>query len=128
MTFLLIIGLYVAMFALGETCPIRYFWGISCPGCGMTRACLNALRLDFSAAFSYHPLWVFMPPAAIFAIVCRWRGWRRALRVGIIAVALALCAVYVLRMIQATSEVVVFAPKSGLLGRAIEAIFDGISS
>ena len=36
-------------------CPFRFFFGISCPGCGMTRALLAALRLDFAAAFSYHP-------------------------------------------------------------------------
>ena len=34
-------------------CPFRFFFGISCPGCGMTRALLAALRLDFAAAFSY---------------------------------------------------------------------------
>lgn len=32
-------------------CPFRFFFGISCPGCGMTRALLAALRLDFAAAF-----------------------------------------------------------------------------
>lgn len=46
-------------------CPFRFFFGISCPGCGMTRALLAALRLDFAAAFSYHPV-VF--PAAVFPL------------------------------------------------------------
>ena len=120
---LLIAGVYLVMFAFGVTCPIRYVWGVSCPGCGMTRACVSALRFDFIAAFAYHPLWVLMVPAAVFIVLCRWRGWRRALHVGMMAVALLLCAVYVLRMVWATSEVVVFAPKSGLLGRIACTIF-----
>ena len=42
-------------------CPFRFFFGISCPGCGMPRALLAALRLDFAAAFSYHPLFFLLP-------------------------------------------------------------------
>ena len=41
-------------------CLFRHITGIPCPGCGMTRAQLAALRLDFRAAFWYHPLW-FLP-------------------------------------------------------------------
>ena len=48
-------------------CLFRVTLGLSCPGCGMTRAVLAALRLDFGAAFAYHwmvwavPLgWLYM--------------------------------------------------------------------
>lgn len=41
-------------------CLFRHITGIPCPGCGMTRAHLAAMRLDFQAAFWYHPLW-FLP-------------------------------------------------------------------
>ncbi|MDO4337664.1 MAG: DUF2752 domain-containing protein [Eubacteriales bacterium] len=37
-------------------CPVRLLFHIDCPGCGMTRAVLSALRLDFNAAFRYHSL------------------------------------------------------------------------
>lgn len=37
-------------------CPIKTIIGISCPGCGMTRALISALCFDFSKAFHYHPL------------------------------------------------------------------------
>ena len=40
----------------GIGCPILYVIGIPCPGCGMTRAVLACLRLDFAAAFRYHPM------------------------------------------------------------------------
>lgn len=39
-------------------CPFRSIWGISCPGCGMTRALLAVLKGDLLAAFYYHLLWV----------------------------------------------------------------------
>ena len=37
-------------------CPTRFIFGIPCPSCGMTRAFLSAAKLDFKAAFYYHPL------------------------------------------------------------------------
>lgn len=42
-------------------CPIHRITGISCPGCGMTRACWCAAKLDFHDAFKYHPLFVLIP-------------------------------------------------------------------
>ena len=39
--FCLLLGVYVAFITLtGIGCPIRFFIGISCPGCGMSRAVL----------------------------------------------------------------------------------------
>jgi len=46
-------------------CPFRFLLGISCPGCGMKSALLALLRLDFSAAFYYHPLW----PLVVLVVV-----------------------------------------------------------
>ena len=40
----------------GENCLIRALFHFECPFCGMTRAHLAAMRLDFAAAFGYHPL------------------------------------------------------------------------
>ncbi|MGN1456559.1 MAG: DUF2752 domain-containing protein [Acutalibacteraceae bacterium] len=37
-------------------CPVKAIIGISCPGCGMTRALKSALCLNFYQAFNYHPL------------------------------------------------------------------------
>lgn len=50
---LLFIGVALLIF---YKCPFEYIIGISCPGCGMTRALLSCLKLDFKAAFYYHPL------------------------------------------------------------------------
>ena len=39
-------------------CPIRYYLGMECPGCGTTRAIKAALSFDFETAFSSHFLFL----------------------------------------------------------------------
>lgn len=41
-------------------CSLRYFTGLYCPGCGMTRAMHAALNFRFADAFSYNLLWPFI--------------------------------------------------------------------
>lgn len=50
-------------------CPFLYFFGIPCPGCGMTRALIAAARLDFKAAFYYHPLFFVIIIAAVYMLL-----------------------------------------------------------
>ena len=53
--FCLLLGVYVAFITLtGIGCPIRFSTGISCPGCGMSRAVLLMLSGHFRAAFRMH--------------------------------------------------------------------------
>ena len=50
----------IVLIVLFYRCPANKIFGIDCPGCGLTRACLSALRFDFKSAFEYHPLfWLF---------------------------------------------------------------------
>lgn len=53
--------LYLFFHITGIGCPIRFLTGISCPGCGMTRAVFSLLCLDPASAFHYHPLVFFLP-------------------------------------------------------------------
>ena len=60
--------LAIAVIVLFYRCPAKEIFGIDCPGCGLTRACLSALRFDLKAAFEYHPLfWLF--GAGLFYLV-----------------------------------------------------------
>ena len=60
LTHLVLILLIVTLIVLiswifGSACPTYTLFSVCCPFCGMTRAHLAALRLDFAAAFSIHP-------------------------------------------------------------------------
>jgi hypothetical protein len=58
------------LFGGQETCYFKGFFGIPCPGCGLTRAYLSFFTGDFSAAFFYHPLfWTI--PAVILPVLFR---------------------------------------------------------
>ena len=59
----------LAAFYLFIGCPLHVLTGISCPGCGMTRALRALLRLDFSGALQYHPLIIVLPLLAVWALL-----------------------------------------------------------
>jgi len=47
-------------------CPIYALTGIQCPGCGITRAYISAIQLDFRTAFSHHPLFLTIAPLLFY--------------------------------------------------------------
>ncbi len=50
-------------------CVWRFFLGIKCPGCGMTRALLSLLRGDIKAAFSFHPMFWSLPVIYLYILL-----------------------------------------------------------
>ena len=56
-----VVALYALSHVTGIGCPIKFFTGISCGGCGMTRALAALVSLRIRDAFYYHPL-VLVPP------------------------------------------------------------------
>lgn len=64
--------IFALMFVLsklfGSICPTYRFLGICCPFCGMTRAHLAALRLDFSTALYYNPVFPLGLPCIFFMV------------------------------------------------------------
>ena len=113
-----VVLLYGGMEALGITCPIRFFTGISCAGCGMSRAWLALLRGDISAAWGYHPLfWIPVLAAGLFLF--RRHIPRRVLRGAVWAGAVLFLAVYALRMADPGDSIVTFAPQTGFLFRVV---------
>ena len=53
---------------LGWNCPVQHFTGVPCPGCGLSRAAVALLRLDFHTAFRYHPMVFVLPPVVLYAL------------------------------------------------------------
>ena len=56
----------IVFIVLFYKCPFYYFFGVPCPGCGLTQAHLAALRLDFVSAFKCHPLFFIPVPVILY--------------------------------------------------------------
>ena len=54
-------GCVLLLYFMDVGCLVRFFFGISCPGCGLTRAWLAFLRGDVATAIAYHPLFWLVP-------------------------------------------------------------------
>ena len=107
-----IIGMYGMMGMMGITCPILFMTGISCAGCGMTRAWLSLFRLDFVAAFYYHPLF-WLPALLIVLFLFEKRIFKQWYWLW----AALFLFVYGIRMFAGQGEIVMFRPEEGFLYR-----------
>lgn len=61
-------ALFYARTGIGIPCPLRYFTGLKCPGCGVTRMCLSLLRGDFAAAWKYNAVLLCVLPFLLFLL------------------------------------------------------------
>lgn len=120
---LAIAAFYAAMQLVGITCPIRFLTGISCAGCGMTRAWLALLRLDFSSAFAYHPLF-WLPVPGLIVLLLRRRIPKSLFRLTLAVIVALFLGVYVIRLLSPEDTVVTFAPSQGLLGRLLRHLWN----
>ena len=72
---LLIAGaVYLFVFEPGKTglfppCPFRFFTGLTCPGCGTTRALHQLMHGHFVAAFMLNPLLLLALPFLLYAFL-----------------------------------------------------------
>ncbi len=118
------LGLYCAIaLALNLQCPIRALTGVSCPGCGMTRAVVSLLQLDFKGAFYYHPMVFGIVPVAAVLFLLNQRKNKRLRKLFILAVCLLFVTVYLYRFTVMKSPVLKFDPKNGALYRFYALVF-----
>jgi hypothetical protein len=119
--------------ALGvPLCPTKAFFGVPCPGCGMTRATECLLHLDFAGMWRFHPLAFVISPlvawwvtaavlgAAGVASVPRWDPGKLVPRGVWMGLGMAVLGLYVLRLggwFGGLPDPV--DPASGLLGRSV---------
>lgn len=116
--FLFIFLIYI----LFTGCPIKLLTGISCAGCGMSRAYFSLLHLNFREAFYYHPLF---PCPIIFVavyIMTKLGFSQKAAKIIYGVMAFLFIGVYILRMINPDDRVVVFEPQNGLIFKGIKYI------
>lgn len=80
---LIFIGLGVVFYSFNPQnsiyfwkCPIYYFTGYLCPGCGSQRAIHELLHLNIKKAFEYNALFVTVTPYVILAIVLNTKPLR----------------------------------------------------
>lgn len=118
---------YVLIEAMGITCPILFLTGISCAGCGMSRAWISLLCGDLAGAFAFHPLfWLPVPAAAL--LIFRQRMPVRVFRWGIGIICALFLVVYLVRLFAMNDPVVVFQPSRGLAGRLISCVIRAAES
>ena len=119
----LVVALYVLLSILGIGCPIRWITGISCAGCGMTRAYLSLLHLSIKQAFIYHPLFWSVPLVLLVFVLHR---------AGKVPARIANCVkyltaflfifVYVVRLFDPEDSIVAIHIQDGLIWKAICAV------
>ena len=112
------IVLLYAFFSLsGIGCPIKFTTGVSCAGCGMTRAWRHILQLDPIAAFHFHPLFWTVPVIAVLFFLKE--RFPRVFRAAVCVAAALFVAVYLVRMFDCGCDIVVFEPKNGVFYRVV---------
>lgn len=116
-----IVILYTAMESIGITCPIKFITGISCAGCGMSRAWIAFLQLDMAKAFEYHPLF-WLPPIAVIVLLCKSKINIKIYKIFIFTIVLMFAIVYICRLIWSGDDIVVFEPQNNILFRIIRVI------
>ena len=63
--------LLLIRFGEGSTCLVLATTGVSCPGCGMTRAVAAILRGDWQRMWTMHPLAPFLAVQGVIV----WAAW-----------------------------------------------------
>ena len=119
---------YMILRGLGISCPIKFVTGISCAGCGMTRA-WKALLLhgDFRQAFYYHPLFLLVIPMIIlFLLKDRFSPKIRKILIGIF-VGIFLVT-YLIRLLFFQNDIVCVRPSEGIIEKGLLFLYELLSS
>jgi hypothetical protein len=86
-----------------STCLLKIVLGIPCPACGLTRAAIALLRLDFAAATQYQPLALPLSLVAISApfgaATLEEKTWDRFVQISLGGSAVALFVIWIARFL-----------------------------
>ena len=97
--------LVLILFITDIGCLTRFFTGICCMGCGMTRAVIHLAKGDVVGAIHYHPL-VFTLPVIVVLFVFKNRINKKILNILLIFIIVLFITVYVIRLFDPNNEIV----------------------
>lgn len=61
-------GLITGWLGFGIPCPVHYFTGFKCPGCGVSRMFISLMKLDFKSAFEANRLLLLTLPVIVILL------------------------------------------------------------
>jgi hypothetical protein len=62
----------------GPSCLFTLLSGYSCPGCGLTRACMRIIHFRFEEAYAFNKLSIFIFPVLAFLWAKEgWDTWKK---------------------------------------------------
>ncbi len=104
-----LLAAYALRSALRLPCLFLLIFKTPCPTCGITRAWLSVLRLDFAEAFAFHPLFWSIPVLALYAVFDGRLFKNRYLNYGLlIAIALGFLIYFILGLIDLEYRVMIY--------------------
>jgi hypothetical protein len=62
---------------VGIPCLYSTFMGVKCPGCGLTHAAIELLKLNFSAAYEENPLIYIVLPVILALVIFDFRKFTK---------------------------------------------------
>ena len=96
-------------------CPIVWLTGVSCPGCGITRALAAVCRLDFSKAWQYNPVIFYLIPVTPVLVFAYFRKAKKLTEVLLWTTPGLMIAVYLYRLLILRSPVLEANPGKGVI-------------
>ena len=114
MGFVLASLICIVPYCIGVGCPIKFMTGISCGGCGMTRAVFSVLRGDIKGAVMFHPLIEMIP---VYAVVYLLKGKinKQVFKAVTYCIVSLFIAVYIIRLISPYDSVVTVDIEKGFI-------------
>ena len=106
-TIILCIAAYsLVLILLNISCPIKYITGVSCAGCGMTRAFMSLLKGNINEAFMYHPLF-WMVPIFVLIYIYRDKIPSKIFKIIVAVYIIVFIVCYIIRMLNPNDLVVI---------------------
>ena len=102
-------------------CPIRYMTGISCPGCGMTRAVGCLIHNDIPMALHYHPL-IFLIPVIGILFLLKDKLNKNVFNFILILITTIFLIVYFIRLSDPNNDIVYIDFKKSIFYKIISHI------